>query len=137
MLKLVFGAGVFEAGTFKVAVLVVLALSLTVLTALSPTAAAQELSYAAAVADVPTSPRVAVARTELELAQKQLGVSAAFFQGELSGGYTQTFSNLETGFNTVDDGDLDPLRLTTVLNVVPYGPYDDRVARGRVGGVTS
>lgn len=85
------------------------------------------------VASVPGSPRVAVARTQLELAQKQLGASASFLQSELSGGYTRTFSNLAEGEkNTYDaSGDLDPLSLTTVLNIIPYGPYGDRVARGR------
>ncbi len=114
------------------AVLTGVALGVTVFMALSPRAAAQaQLGFAAALAGVESSPRVAVARAELELAQKQLDVNAAFFQGEVSGGYTRTFSNLETGFGTLDDNDLDPLRLTTVLNVVPYGPYDDRVARAQ------
>ena len=91
------------------------------------------LSYDAVLSAVAASPRVVVARTGLELAQKQLNVNASFLQSDLSGGYTRTFSNLTAGGETTTDarGDLDPLQLTTALNVVPYGPYGDRVVRGR------
>ncbi len=100
----------------------------------STVAAAQvQLSFQEALAAVPTSPRVAVARTEVELARKQLDVTASFLQSNLSGGYTRTFSNLTTNGVTSYDagGNLDPLQLTTALNLVPYGPFEDRVVRGR------
>lgn len=101
---------------------------------ISTVAAAQApLDYQEAIQSVAESPRLVLARGELELAQKRLGVTASPVQSELSGGYTRTFSNLEAGGSRTAEtgGDLDPIRLTTVLNVVPYGPHSDRVTRDR------
>lgn len=84
------------------------------------------------------SPAVKLAQGELELAQKQLEVVSSPVQGELSGGYSQTWSELsvpdEAGERISEsdsDGDWEPLNLDASFNVVPFGPSYEAQLRAR------
>ena len=82
---------------------------------------------------VSASPRIVLAQSQLELAQKQLEVTASWLQTSLSSGYTQNWSSLEVSGETTTDneGDIDPISLNAALNVVPYGPWHERVQQSR------
>ena len=82
---------------------------------------------------VSASPRIVLAQSQLELAQKQLEVTASWLQTSLSSGYTQNWSSLEVSGETTTDneGNIDPISLNAALNVVPYGPWHERVQQSR------
>lgn len=93
------------------------------------------LSFKEAAAQVEFSPRVVLAQSQLELAQKQLELTASWLQTSVTGGYTQTWSSVEVGGETTDEneGNLDPIGLNAAFNVVPYGPWFERVQQARWG----
>ena len=84
---------------------------------------------------ISTSPRTILAQSQLDLAQKQLEVTASWLQTSLTGGYTQTWSSLDVDGETTNEneGDLEPISLTTAFNFVPYGPWYERVQQARWG----
>ena len=96
----------------------------------------EALSFTDALALINTSPAVSLAQLEIELAERQLEVAGSFVQGDLSGGYRQSWG--ETRFTPenpdlpqqtedTSGGDWDPIALNLNFNVVPYGPAHEQV----------
>ena len=99
--------------------------------------AGDPLTFEEALALALESPTVALAETNLDFARRQLEVVASPLSAQLSGGYTRTRGALESPtFPEAEDlstSGLDPLALTTTLNVVPFGPRYDSAQRARWG----
>ncbi len=99
--------------------------------------AGDPLGFEEALALALESPTVALAETNLDFARRQLEVVASPLSAQLSGGYTRTRGALESPtFPEAEDlstSGLDPLALTTTLNVVPFGPRYDSAQRARWG----
>ena len=95
------------------------------------------LGFEEALALALESPTVALAETNLDLARRQLEVVASPLSAQLSGGYTNTRGALESPIfpeaESLSTSGLDPLALTTTINVVPFGPRFDNAQRARWG----
>lgn len=94
---------------------------------------AQTLSYTEAVTLVNEVPQVKLAALNLELAQKQLSVTASPLKGQLTGGYSQTWGETTAPSlaepTSLNEGDWQPLSLNASFNMLPYGPGHDATIR--------
>lgn len=90
-----------------------------------------QLSYQEALDLVRESPRLVLARQQLELTQRQLGAASSAVKAELSAGYSRRWGTLTApeGTTPINDGKWDPFLLNVNFLVVPYGPGHDQVIR--------
>lgn len=90
-----------------------------------------QLSYQDALNLVQESPRLVLARQQLELTQRQLGAASSAVKADLSAGYTRRWGTLTApeGTTPIADGKWDPFLLNVNFLVVPYGPGHDQVIR--------
>ena len=97
-------------------------------------AAQTPLTFQDALSLVDQSPRVVLAAGQLELAQEQLNVSASWLQTELASGYTRRSTRSSAADEASGEGSgVDPITLSAVFNVVPYGPRYDQTRQQRFG----
>ncbi len=90
-----------------------------------------QLSYQDALNLVQESPRLVLARQQLELSQRQLGAASSVVKAELSAGYTRSWGTLTApeGNTPINEGKWDPFKLNVNFLVVPFGPRHDQVLR--------
>jgi outer membrane protein len=90
-----------------------------------------QLTYQEALNLLQESPRLVLARQQLELTQRQLGAASSAVKAELSAGYTRRWGTLTApeGTTPIADGKWDPFNLNLNFLVVPYGPGHDQVIR--------
>jgi outer membrane protein TolC len=90
-----------------------------------------QLSYQQALELGKESPRLVLARQQLELSQRQLGVASSAVKAELSAGYTRSWGTLTApeGASAINEGKWDPFKLNVNFLVVPFGPSHDQVIR--------
>jgi outer membrane protein len=90
-----------------------------------------QLSYQEALNLVQGSPRLVLARQQLELTQRQLGAASSAVKAELSAGYTRSWGTLTApeGNTPINEGKWDPFNLNVNFLVVPFGPGHDQVLR--------
>ena len=96
--------------------------------------AAQTLSYHEAVRLAAAGPAVQLAERALELAERQLAVTAAPVRGELTAGYRWTSGERDPGIgDPIDLGDrgFDPITLTLTSPALGLGPAGDAIDRAR------
>ncbi|TVR93570.1 MAG: hypothetical protein EA416_04810 [Trueperaceae bacterium] len=99
------------------------------------TASAQAaLSYLDAVSRAGEGPTVHLAERALELAERQLAVTAAPVRGELTAGYRWTGGERDPGFGEridLTDQGFDPVALTLSFPALGLGPAGDAIDRAR------
>jgi outer membrane protein TolC len=92
------------------------------------------LAYGDALRLADEGPTVLLARRALELAQRQLAVTATPLRGELTGGYRWTSGERDPGLGDpidLDDQGFDPIGLSLAFPVLGLGPAGDAIARAR------
>ena len=81
------------------------------------------------------NPTVTLAKSQLELAEKQLAVASGVISAELSADYSSTWgdsTNEITGdVTSLDNRGIDDITLQATFNVVPYGPTADTITKAR------
>ena len=102
---------------------------------LAATASAQApLSYHDAVRRADEGPTVHLAERALELAERQLAVTAAPIRGELTAGYRWTSGERDPGIGEpidLTDHGFDPIALTLSFPALGLGPVGDAIDRAR------
>jgi outer membrane protein TolC len=99
-----------------------------------PTGVQSGLTFAEAQRLAAAGPTVQLAERALELARRQLALTAAPLRGELSAGYRWTRGERDLGAGGTIDlaaAGFDPLTLTLTLATVGVGPAADAIARAR------
>jgi outer membrane protein TolC len=92
------------------------------------------LTFAEAQRLAAVGPTVQLAERALELARRQLALTAAPLRGELTAGYRWTTGESDLGAGGTLDlsaASLDPVTLTVTLATVGVGPAADAIARAR------
>ncbi|MDF1524484.1 MAG: TolC family protein, partial [Trueperaceae bacterium] len=102
--------------------------------ALPAFAQAEPLTYAEALRHADAAPSVVLAERTLELARRQLTVTAAPVRGELSTGYRWTWGERDlgaAGTTDLDDASFDAIALSLSFPVLGLGPSGDAIDRAR------
>ncbi len=92
------------------------------------------LAYDEALRLADDAPTVRLAERSLELARRQLAVTAAPVRGELTAGTQWTWGERDLGaggLQDLDDVDVDPIALSLSFPAVGIGPSADAIARAR------